>query len=105
MLRGEAFERALEALLRRRATRERLRLLATYGSGRLRKMLTGVYETLRSAGRPLVLELGRARRPRRARSRSSATAAQCLLDDPRRDRQPARGGAGRARPARRCPRR
>jgi len=37
---------------------ERLRLLATYGAGGLRRMLTGVYETLRSAGRELVLELG-----------------------------------------------
>jgi len=37
---------------------ERLRLLATYRADGLRRMLTGVYETLRSAGRDLVLELG-----------------------------------------------
>jgi ATP-dependent exoDNAse (exonuclease V) beta subunit len=34
-----------------------LRLLATYGAQGLRRKLTGVYETLRSAGRPLTLEL------------------------------------------------
>ena len=37
---------------------DRLRLLATYGATGLRKMLTGVYETLRSAGRELDLGLG-----------------------------------------------
>ena len=37
---------------------DRLQLLATYGARGLRRMLTGIYETLRSAGRPLVLELG-----------------------------------------------
>src|SRR4051794_37925000 len=57
VIRGEAFERALAAFC---ATRdgERLRLLATYGAQGLRRMLTGVYETLRSAGRELKLELG-----------------------------------------------
>ena len=52
VLRGEAFERALAAFC---ATRdgERLRLLATYGANGLRRMLTSVYETLRSAGRQL----------------------------------------------------
>jgi len=57
VLRGESFRRALGAFC---ATGEerRLRLLATYGSAALRRMLTGVYETLRSAGRELVLELG-----------------------------------------------
>ncbi len=40
------------------AEEERLRLLATYRADGLRRMLTGVYETLRSAGRDLVLELG-----------------------------------------------
>jgi ATP-dependent helicase/nuclease subunit A len=57
VLRGEAFERALEGFLAV-GGEERLRLPATYRGGRLRAMLTGVYETLRSAGRPLVLELG-----------------------------------------------
>jgi ATP-dependent helicase/nuclease subunit A len=57
VLRGEAFERALEAFCSTEAT-EPLRLLATYRASGLRRMLTGVYETLRSAGRDLVLELG-----------------------------------------------
>ena len=57
VLRGEAFERALEALCAGEEP-ERLRLLATYRADGLRRMLTGVYETLRSAGRPLMLELG-----------------------------------------------
>jgi ATP-dependent helicase/nuclease subunit A len=57
VLRGEAFERALESFLAEEGE-ERLRLLATYRADGLRKMLTGVYETLRSAGSALVLELG-----------------------------------------------
>ncbi|HJS49010.1 MAG TPA: PD-(D/E)XK nuclease family protein, partial [Gaiellaceae bacterium] len=57
VLRGEAFERALESFCSS-GDPERLRLLATYRADGLRRMLTGVYETLRSAGRELVLELG-----------------------------------------------
>ena len=57
VLRGEAFEKALGAFCASRDP-ERLRLLATYGAQGLRKMLTGVYETLRSAGRELRLDLG-----------------------------------------------
>ncbi len=57
VLRGEAFERALEKFCST-GEPERLRLLATYRAQGLRRMLTGVYETLRSAGRELVLELG-----------------------------------------------
>jgi ATP-dependent helicase/nuclease subunit A len=57
VLRGEAFERALEEFCADEDP-ERLRLLATYRADGLRRMLTGVYETLRSAGRELVLELG-----------------------------------------------
>jgi len=57
VLRGEAFERALDAFCAE-GDPERLRLLATYRADGLRRMLTGVYETLRSAGRELVLELG-----------------------------------------------
>jgi ATP-dependent exoDNAse (exonuclease V) beta subunit len=56
VIRGEAFERALAAFCATRDA-ERLRLLATYGAQGLRRKLTGVYETLRSAGRPLTLEL------------------------------------------------
>ncbi len=57
VIRGEAFERALTSFCASRDS-ERLRLLATYGANGLRRMLTGVYETLRSAGRDLKLELG-----------------------------------------------
>src|SRR6185312_15237890 len=46
VVRGEAFERALAAFCASRDP-ERLRLLATYGATGLRRMLTGVYETLR----------------------------------------------------------
>jgi ATP-dependent exoDNAse (exonuclease V) beta subunit len=58
VLRGEAFERALAVFCAGREP-DRLRLLATYGAQGLRKMLTGVHETLRSAGRDLELDLGR----------------------------------------------
>src|SRR5688572_5820663 len=79
VLRGEAFQRALEGFLGGVGSTEppgsggagsagagagagedpeRLRLLATYRADGLRKMLTAVYETLRSAGRDLRLELG-----------------------------------------------
>ena len=57
VVRGEAFERALEEFCAS-GDEERLRLLATYRADGLRRMLTGVYETLRSSGRDLVLELG-----------------------------------------------
>jgi len=57
VLRGEAFERALHEFCDG-GDPERMRLLATYRADGLRRMLTGVYETLRSAGRDLVLELG-----------------------------------------------
>jgi ATP-dependent helicase/nuclease subunit A len=57
VLRGEAFDSALEAFCAG-GDPERLRLLATYGANGLRRMLTSVYATLRSAGRDLVLELG-----------------------------------------------
>jgi ATP-dependent helicase/nuclease subunit A len=53
VLRGEAFRGALEEFCGDRA--DRLRLLATYGGRRLRRMLTGVHETLRSSGLPLLL--------------------------------------------------
>jgi ATP-dependent helicase/nuclease subunit A len=57
VLRAEAFEAALSAFCAGDDP-ARLRLLAVYGAAGLRKMLTGVYETLRSAGRELLLELG-----------------------------------------------
>src|SRR5881396_4233560 len=43
VLRGEAFERALESFCSSEAP-ERIRLLATYRAAGLRRMLTGVYE-------------------------------------------------------------
>ena len=57
MLRVEAFDEALADFCADEQP-ERLALLATYGSRGLRRMLTGVYETLRAAGRPLELSLG-----------------------------------------------
>jgi ATP-dependent helicase/nuclease subunit A len=55
VLRGEAFRAALEEFCGDDPAR--LRLLAAYGGGRLRKMLTGVHETLRSSGLPLKFDL------------------------------------------------
>ncbi|MFL5950175.1 MAG: UvrD-helicase domain-containing protein [Gaiellaceae bacterium] len=60
VLRGEAFQAALTEFCSGDDP-ARLRLLAVYGADGLRRMLTGVYETLRSAGRELVLELGERR--------------------------------------------
>jgi ATP-dependent exoDNAse (exonuclease V) beta subunit len=54
VLRSEAFARALADFCNG-GDEARLQLLATYGAAGLRRMLTGVYETLRSAGRDLVL--------------------------------------------------
>jgi ATP-dependent helicase/nuclease subunit A len=79
VLRGEAFEAALTAFCANDDP-DRLRLLAVYGAAGLRRMLTGVYETLRSAGRELVLELGE-RPSLDACARELIEAAQCLADD------------------------
>jgi ATP-dependent helicase/nuclease subunit A len=79
VLRGEAFEAALTAFCSGDDP-DRLRLLAVYGAAGLRRMLTGVYETLRSAGRELVLELGEGPRLE-ARVEELRDAAQCLVDD------------------------
>src|SRR5204862_1058831 len=49
VLRGEAFQQALAELCAD-GDPDRLRLLATYGADGLRRMLTGGYETPRSAG-------------------------------------------------------
>ena len=56
VLAGEAFDSALEEFCAGEDP-ERIRLLATYGARGLRRMLTGVYDTLRSAGRELVLDV------------------------------------------------
>jgi ATP-dependent helicase/nuclease subunit A len=79
VLRGEAFERALSEFCAG-GDPERLRLLATYGADGLRRMLTGVYETLRSAGRDLVLELGE-RPSLEDRLVELREAARCLAED------------------------
>jgi ATP-dependent helicase/nuclease subunit A len=56
VLAGEAFQEALTSFCASEEP-ERLRLLATYGARGLRRMLTGVYEILRSSGRELVLDV------------------------------------------------
>jgi ATP-dependent helicase/nuclease subunit A len=79
VVRSEAFETALNEFCAGDDP-ERLRLLATYGASGLRRMLTTVYETLRSAGRELVLELGE-RPGLHARLEELAEAARCLAED------------------------
>jgi ATP-dependent helicase/nuclease subunit A len=54
VLRGEAFRTALEEFCG--DDEARLRLLASYGGRRLRRMLTGVHETLRSSGLELRID-------------------------------------------------
>jgi ATP-dependent helicase/nuclease subunit A len=79
VLSGEAFDEALADFCADRRP-ERLQLLTTYGARGLRRMITGIYETLRSAGRDLVLELGE--RPALGeRLEELRTAARCLADD------------------------
>ena len=79
VIRGEAFEAALNEFCAGDDP-ARLRLLATYGAAGLRRMLTTVYETLRSAGRELALELGE-RPGLDARLAELAEASRCLADD------------------------
>ena len=79
VIRGEAFAAALGEFCAD-GDAGRLQLLATYGVAGLRTMLTGVYETLRSAGRDLVLELGD-RPPLEVRIDELLEAARCLADD------------------------
>jgi ATP-dependent helicase/nuclease subunit A len=81
VVRGEAFDEALERFCAGDDP-ERLRLLATYRADGLRRMLIGVYETLRAAGRPLVLELGE-RPALQERVEELREAASCLADDER----------------------
>ena len=80
VIRGEAFRTALEGFCRD-GDPDRLRLLATYGADALRRMLTGVYETLRSAGRPLSLEVA-ARSGLDGPVEELREAARCLVEDP-----------------------
>jgi ATP-dependent helicase/nuclease subunit A len=79
VLRGEAFQAALAQFCAGNEP-ERLRLLAIYRASGLRRMLTGVYETLRSAGRDLVLELGPPASLGDARA-AFVEAARCLAED------------------------
>jgi ATP-dependent helicase/nuclease subunit A len=79
VLRGEAFAEALTAFCASDDPAH-LRLLAVYGTDGLRRMLTGVYETLRSAGRELVLELGEDA-SLAARVDEFRETARCLTDD------------------------
>ena len=79
VLAGEAFETALEEFCASDDP-ERIRLLATYRARGLRRMLTRVYETLRSAGRDLVLEV--AERPGLStRLEELREAARCVIED------------------------
>jgi ATP-dependent helicase/nuclease subunit A len=79
VLAGEAFQEALDAFCAG-GEPERLRLLATYGARGLRRMLTGVYDTLRSAGRELVLEVAPAP-DLDASIEELRVAAQCVVDE------------------------
>jgi ATP-dependent exoDNAse (exonuclease V) beta subunit len=79
VLRSESFEQALAEFCAENEP-DRLRLLATYGADGLRRMLTGVYETLRSAGRDL--DLAAEIVPQlAARVEELHEAARCLAED------------------------
>ena len=80
VLRSEAFGAALAEFCAGDDP-QRLELLATYGSDRLRRMLTSVYETLRAAGREL--DLAVASRPELGlRVDELRAAAASLVSDP-----------------------
>ena len=105
VLQAEAFAAALERFCAADEP-DRWQLLATYGAVGLRQMLVEVYATLRSAGRELVLESGRARAAAGADRRRSARLPTALRDDAQATdaaaggrRRGARARSGR----RRCP--
>ena len=79
VLSSEAFDETLAAFCSP-DDEERARLLTTYGARGLRRMITGIYETLRSAGRDLVLELGESP-PIGERLDELREAARCLVED------------------------
>src|SRR4051794_5787519 len=79
VLRSEAFAAALERFCEGDDD-ERLRLLAVYGADHLRRMLIGVFETLRAAGRDLTLEIGDGP-SLESRLAELRDAARCLADD------------------------
>jgi ATP-dependent helicase/nuclease subunit A len=76
VLRSEAFGEALAEFCAGDDP-QRLELLATYGSDRLRRMLTSVYETLRAAGREL--DLAVAERPELGERVEELRASAALL--------------------------
>jgi ATP-dependent helicase/nuclease subunit A len=79
VLSAEAFDEALASFCAD-GPPDHLQLLTTYGARGLRRMITGIYDTLRSAGRDLVLELGD-RPALEERLEELRTAARCLVDD------------------------
>jgi len=79
VLQSEAFAEALEAFCSGGGP-ERTALLSTYGARSLRRMLTGVYETLRAAGRDLELALEQGP-PLDELLAELREAARCLADD------------------------
>ena len=80
MLRGEAFEAALTAFCADGRPRRGCACSRRTARAGLRRMLTSVYETLRSAGRELVLELGE-RPGLEERLAELDEAARCLAED------------------------
>jgi ATP-dependent helicase/nuclease subunit A len=92
---AEAFEQALTVFCAGRDP-ERLRLLATYGSDGLRRKLTGVYETLRSAGRELTLELGTWATVEERLAELQDAARELLADPDATEKQRAAGAAALA---------
>jgi ATP-dependent exoDNAse (exonuclease V) beta subunit len=80
VLRSESFTEALSRFCAGRGP-ERIGLLATYGSERLATMVAGVYDRLRSAGRPLVLAAGEQGRVAEALT-GLLECAQALPDEP-----------------------
>ena len=93
VLQREAFEQALGDFCDK-GDDERLGLLSTYGVRALRRMLTGVHETLRAAGRPLALELGE--RVRLEERKEQLREAALLLTADEEAGETARATAGRA---------
>ncbi len=92
VLRSEAFGEALAEFCAGDDP-QRLELLATYGSDRLRRMLTNVYETLRAAGREL--DLAVAARPELGdRVDELRVAATALAGDPDATEAQARAASG-----------
>jgi ATP-dependent helicase/nuclease subunit A len=79
VLSAEAFDEALASFCAD-GPADHVQLLTTYGARGLRRMITGIYDTLRSAGRDLVLELGD-RPALEERLEELRTAARCLVDD------------------------